>query len=92
MARGPLPGERLLARPRSNASREQLRSLLWLSAVVWFVAPPAFAFHLSMPALVAVPASLLLWVAGFIVLGRLSRGLAPLPDPAADPGRVVGKP
>lgn len=78
MTSGPLPGEKLLERPRSNGARELLRFLLWLGAVMWFLAPPAFLFTFSVPALVAVPASLFVWIAGFVLLGRLSRGLAPL--------------
>ena len=79
MVRGPLPDERLLAWPHSNPARDLLRFIAWAGAIVWFVAPPAILFH-TLPALVAVPVSFVTWAGGFIVLGRLVRCLAPLPD------------
>jgi hypothetical protein len=82
MTRGPLPGERPFDRPRSNTARAVLRISCWLGAVVWFLAPPAIVFHF-LPVVLAVPAGLLMWIAGFILLGRLARGLTPLPGSSA---------
>lgn len=81
MARGPLPGETRFAWPRSNSVRDLLRFVTWLAAVVWFLSPPAILLRLSVPVVVAIAGSLLVWAGGFILLGRLARGLAPDSEP-----------
>lgn len=81
MARGPLPGETRFAWPRSNSVRDLLRFVTWLAAVVWFLSPPAILLRLSVPVVVAIAGSFLVWAGGFILLGRLARGLAPDSEP-----------
>ena len=82
MVRGPLPGERLFAWPRSDFTRRLLRFVVWLGAVVWFFFPFAALGPLLvsiLPVLIAVALTFLGWIAGFILLGKVARGLAPLP-------------
>ncbi len=80
MVRGPLPGERLFAWPRSDSTRRLLRFAVWLGAVAWFFFPAVGGFLVSiLPVLIAVALTFLGWIAGFILLGKVARALAPLP-------------
>src|SRR5437867_2693272 len=79
-------GERLYRRPHSNRSRTLLRAATVAGGIVWFLVgllASLFGFYISFlnsvqMFLVALTVGGLAWVTGFIVLGRVADGLAPL--------------